>query len=92
MPDRRKRVGTGAAALAALAIALAGARPGAAQQDHRALLAKTDQIAQQVARLRGLKVKRPIKRGVMNKAQITERLLERVRQEYAPGEIEAEEL
>ena len=56
------------------------------------LLKDADQIASKVAALRGLAVKEPIKRGVMNKEQITERLLLRVKEEYAPDEIAKEEV
>ncbi len=56
------------------------------------LLATADQVAAKVAKLRGLKIKRPIKRGVMNKAQLKARLLKRVEQEYSPAELAAEEL
>lgn len=56
------------------------------------LLADADRIAAKVAAMRGLSVKQPIKRGVMNKEQITERLLQRVKDEYAPDEIAKEEV
>jgi len=56
------------------------------------LLKDADRIADKVAALRGLSVKEPIKRGVMNKDQITERLLQRVKDEYAPDEIAKEEV
>lgn len=56
------------------------------------LLKDTDRIAGKVAALRGLAVKQTIKRGVMNKQQITERLLLRVKEEYAPEEIAKEEV
>lgn len=55
-------------------------------------LAKADEIATRVSTLRGLAVKRPIKRGVMDKAQIRARILERMDQEYAPAELAAEEV
>jgi hypothetical protein len=56
------------------------------------LLDDADRIAARVAKLRGLSILRPIRRGVMNKEQITQHLLDRVRQEYQPGQIESEEL
>ncbi len=56
------------------------------------LLKDADRIAGKVAALRGLAIKQPIKRGVMNKEQITERLLLRVKEEYAPDEIAKEEV
>jgi hypothetical protein len=70
----------------------AAAQPAAAADPRAALLARTDQIAGEVSRLRGLKILRPIKRGVMSRDQITARLLQRVRQEYKPEEIAAEEM
>jgi hypothetical protein len=89
-----RRVFIGVVGLVALVLVALGVglRPAAAEESHKALLGRTDKIAAEVARLRGLKIKQPIKRGVMNKAQITERLRQRVRQEYSPGEIEAEEM
>lgn len=65
---------------------------GGASADQQKLLARADQIAHKVAALRGLSLRHPIVRGVMNKQQITRRLLARVHQEYKPGEIQAEEL
>jgi hypothetical protein len=56
------------------------------------LLKDADRIAAKVSELRGLALKQPIKRGLMNKEQITERLLMRVNQEYAPDEIAKEEV
>ncbi len=57
-----------------------------------ALLTDADRIAEKVSALRGLSIKQPIKRGVMNKEQITERLLLRVKEDYAPDEIAKEEV
>ncbi len=57
---------------------------------HAALLAKVDTIAAKVGKLRGLRVKRKIKRGVMGKAQIRARLLKRIDQEYSAKELAAE--
>lgn len=59
---------------------------------HQALLAKADAIAAEVAQIRGLAQKRPIKRGVMQKHEIEKRLLERIDDEYSPEELAAEEL
>jgi hypothetical protein len=71
-------------------------KPGESQKkakaDHDKLLAEADRIAAKVSRLRGLAIRRPIKRGVMSKPQITKRLMARVQQEYAPDEIASEEL
>lgn len=70
---------------------LIAARPAVAD-DHKQLLADADRIAGEVSKLRGLKLRQPIKRGVMNKEQITERLLKRVSEEYKPEEIANEEM
>lgn len=66
--------------------------PAAAGDDVDELLQRTDAIANDVARLRGLKRRKPIERGVMNKDEIRERLLKRVDEEYTPEELRAEEL
>jgi hypothetical protein len=56
------------------------------------LLSRADEIAKTVSKLRGLPIQSPIRRGVMNKAQILERLQARVKQEYRADEIRGEEL
>ncbi|HEU5061396.1 MAG TPA: hypothetical protein VFU21_32950 [Kofleriaceae bacterium] len=70
----------------------APAAPASSATSNEQLLNDADRIAAKVAELRGLAIKQPIKRGVMNKEQITERLLLRVNQEYAPDEIAKEEV
>ncbi len=55
-------------------------------------MADADRIAAKVSKLRGLAIRRPIRRGVMSKPEITRRLLARVRTEYGPDEIASEEL
>jgi hypothetical protein len=66
----------------------AGPRP----DRYQALLEKADAIARDVVKLRGLPLKHPIKRGVMQKQEIEKRLLERIDDEYSPEELAAEEL
>lgn len=66
-----------------------GAQPA---DDKQKLLADADRIAAKVSQLRGLAIRRPIKRGVMSKPEITKRLLARVNSEYKPDEIASEEL
>ena len=66
--------------------------PAAAGDDVDELLQRTDAIANDVARLRGLKRKKPIERGVMNKDEIRDRLVKRVDEEYTAEELRAEEL
>src|SRR5262249_36730593 len=55
-----------------------------------ALLTLADQAAAQVSRTRGLAILRPIAKGVMDRPQILARLHQRVREEYAPGEVALE--
>jgi hypothetical protein len=91
MPVRAKSILLGAAiSLAAAAVALAQSTES--KEETKKLLDEADAIAEKVSRLRGLPIKRPIKRGVMSKEQITKRLLSRVNQEYQPDEIAGEEL
>ncbi|HUH01484.1 MAG TPA: hypothetical protein VML75_05775, partial [Kofleriaceae bacterium] len=80
------------AALLCAALAITGIAVQADSSSIDPRLAKADEIAKRVSTLRGLAVKRPIKRGVMNKAQIRARILERMDQEYAPAELAAEEV
>lgn len=78
----------------------APANPAAAAADaeaslparYRELLDKTDAITAEVIALRGLAVKRPIQRGIMQKAEIEARLRTRIDEEYSPEELAAEEL
>ena len=81
-------------ALSALfGLVLSGASATAQKNDQaEALLQRADEITKSVSKIRGLKLKRPIKRGVMNKAQLRERLLARIAQEYTDDEILGEGL
>ncbi len=63
-----------------------------AQQANQKLDERTDAIAAEVSRLRGLSIDRPIERGVMNKSQIRKRLVARMAEEYTPEELAAEAL
>jgi hypothetical protein len=56
------------------------------------LIAKADAIAKRVATLRGLALKNKVQSGVMNKAQIRERILKLLHQEYTDAELDAEAL
>ena len=56
------------------------------------LMAKAGQVAQKVAKLRGLKIKKPIDRGVMSKAEIRARILKILDREYTEAELDAESL
>jgi hypothetical protein len=69
-----------------------GKGEGEPADPHADLLARADQIANKVSQLRGLPIQSPIRRGVMNKQQITERLLKRLKEEYKEDQIRGEEL
>ena len=77
---------------AALAAGLVTATALRAQQADQDLERQADTIAADVARIRGLAIKRPIDRGVMNKSQIRTRLVARMAEEYTPEELAAEAL
>jgi hypothetical protein len=67
----------------------AGEAPVMSAQAQR-LSELADQIAERMAELRELPVRRPIARGVMAREAIVRRMRERTRQEYPPGEVELE--
>jgi hypothetical protein len=79
--------------VAAAACAAAVALPALAQdkQPGGGLLDQADKIAARTAELRGLALKRPIKKGLMNRAQIEERLRTVIDEEYEPAALLAEE-
>lgn len=56
------------------------------------LLKQADAIANQVANIRGLPLKGPIKKGVYNRAQLRASLLQKISEEYSDAEIENEAL
>ena len=56
------------------------------------LIARTDDIAAEIAKLRGLAIKEPIKRDVMTVDALRERLIVRFGEEYTAEEIAAEQL
>src|SRR5688500_18341360 len=78
--------------LLALLVLVAFSAPAAADDPHAEVMAAADRIAGEVSKLRGLKIKRPIKRGVMNRQQLEARLLQRVREDYKPEELADEEM
>lgn len=75
----------GAALLAAAAIA--PDRAGAADADDwvTQLIARTDVIAAKVAKIRGLALKRPIEKGVVNDDQLRARILARMDEDNPPA-------
>ena len=78
-----------------LPVVLLAALCGVAVADTSAeeeLLAGADAMVAKVSKLRGLRVKRTIKRGVMNDAQLRERLRKRIDEQYSKEELAAESL
>ncbi|HEX6836948.1 MAG TPA: hypothetical protein VF334_10275 [Polyangia bacterium] len=55
-----------------------------------ALLAAADEIARQVAGLRGLNLKAPLQRGVLTRDEIGAKLKDRIGKEYTPEEVRTE--
>jgi hypothetical protein len=54
------------------------------------LLAETDQIAEKVAKMRGLALKKPIQRGILSRAQIEKRVLDVLSQDTSDAELAAD--
>ena len=75
------------AALLAAAAVVAPDPAGAADSDDwvTKLIARTDVIAAKVARLRGLTLKRPIEKGVVNDDQLRARILARMDEDNPPA-------
>src|SRR5581483_11420703 len=55
-----------------------------------ALLAAADEIEQQVSKLRGLPIKKPLAKGVLTRDEIGVKLKERIGKEYTADEVKAE--
>ena len=75
--------------------ALVGFPSGRARADaptKDVLMSAVDDIARQVAALRELPQKQQLKRGVLSRDEIGQRLKERLGKEYAPDEVRAEAL
>ncbi len=62
-----------------------------AQVDAETLLRFTDEVLADVARIRGLEPKAPIRRGVRSKEEIRSFIIDRIESEYPPERIEVEE-
>jgi hypothetical protein len=78
------------AGLAALVLA-AGVARGGDPDWTAALLARADEVTAEVAKLRGLKPRRKIKRDVVDEATLRRRLVERASREHNASELAAEE-
>jgi hypothetical protein len=86
--------------VALLAAPFAHAKPGDAapktvapktvKAPKEALLAAADEITRQVGALRGLPAKNPLQRGVLSRAEIGQKLKERIAKEYTPEEVRNE--
>lgn len=90
---------TMARSLTAVLVALALTPAGRARADEAArgdwataLVARTDEIAAEISKLRGLKIKHKIKRDVMTVEALRARLVEAFAHEYTADEIAAEQL
>lgn len=80
-------------ALALLALLLAWPAGEALARDSAAKqVARADVVAKEVAKLRGLRLKKKIDSGVMSKAQIRKRIIKLLHQEYTQAELDAESL
>jgi hypothetical protein len=75
--------------VALISAAAAQKVPSRAELDK--LMATTDDLADRVAKLRGLPVKKALARGIMSRAQIEARVKLRLEEEYAAVEIAEEE-
>ncbi len=62
------------------------------QEELQKLMDETDSIAATVSKIRGLPVKKRIDRGILSRDEIEKRLVERMEKDYAPGELQAEEV
>jgi hypothetical protein len=74
-------------------VAGAGAKPApkaTPKAPKDALLAAADEIARQVAGLRGLQLKAPLQRGVLSRDEIGAKLKDRIGKEYTPEEVRTE--
>jgi hypothetical protein len=68
----------------------ADAAKGPPKAPKDALIAAADEIARQVAALRGLTAKGALQRGVLTRDEIGQKLKERIAKEYTPEEVRAE--
>src|SRR5215207_4472745 len=88
-------VGVGSLLLASAAVAQpkrAGATRGVKAVDWTAeLLTRADQVAVEVARVRGLPLKQPIQRDVVDVAELRRRLAARAARDKTAAELAAEE-
>jgi len=75
-------------ALCAPTIATAEPETAAKSED---LLRTADEIVKKVARIRGLRPKRRVAKGVLGREEIRDKLMARIRKEYGPEEIAVEE-
>jgi len=61
------------------------------RQPSEALLTAADEVFQEVSRITGLPIKAPLKKEVVNRDQMRQRLVESLHADYAPGEMHAQE-
>jgi hypothetical protein len=77
--------------VAAVLLTAGGVARGGDPDWTAALLARADEVTAEVAKLRGLKPKRKIKRDVVDEATLRKRLVERASREHNASELAAEE-
>lgn len=90
VPARPAAAGTKKKPTAAAKPAAAKSPKVAAKAPKDALLAAADEIARQVAGLRGLTLKAPLQRGVLTRDEIGAKLKDRIGKEYTPDEVRIE--
>ena len=74
-------------------LAIGGGQMSHADKANRSELdVKISTIAARVSEIRGLKIKKPIVKGVMNQKQLKDRLLLRIHEDYTAEEIASEEI
>ncbi|HEV2493333.1 MAG TPA: hypothetical protein VG204_09725 [Terriglobia bacterium] len=88
--------GLGTALLASLPLLVTGvagtaAAPQAQQADTQSLFSTADAVFKEMSEITGLPIKRPLKKQIVNRAQIKQYLIENLKQEYTPSELEEQQ-
>jgi len=79
----------GAVLLVSLLVIAAGApaSPQAQQADTQSLYSTAEAVFKEMSEITGLPIKQPLRKQIVNRAQIKQYLIENLKQEYTPGEI-----
>jgi hypothetical protein len=88
--------GLGAILLVSLLLLAAGVAGTAAsawaqQADTQSLFSTADDVFKEMSEITGLPIKRPLKKQIVTRDQIKQYLIENLKQEYTPGELEEQE-